>query len=164
MFENQNSLELKTYQTDSTSTHSLCCFYIIKEQISPDFSERGNNLARNSWILPQNTVFCDLDNLRKRSEKQQKTLVTIWLCLESKNLHAQIPCAPLLIQRGESPWRSLQTVSLTIPCPVQFHRVPNMIPSRVDFQNIVKPAIRKRMWGGSVGPAGCQLLLEMKRW
>lgn len=42
------------------------------KKISPDFSESGNNLAKNSWILPQKTVFCDLDNLLRRSKYCKK--------------------------------------------------------------------------------------------
>lgn len=35
----------------------------------PDFSESGNSLAKNNWILPQKTVFWDLDSRLRRSAR-----------------------------------------------------------------------------------------------
>ena len=48
------------------------CKIILNTKIDknkPDFSERGNNLAKNNCILPQNTVFCDVDKRRNKSMK-----------------------------------------------------------------------------------------------
>lgn len=45
---------------------------------NPDLSDMGKNLARNSKILPQNTVFWVLDNRRKRSlQMRSKWFFTI---------------------------------------------------------------------------------------
>lgn len=47
----------------------------------PDFSDSGNSLDKNSCILPQNTVFCDLDNRRSKSANMTTRRViekTIW--------------------------------------------------------------------------------------
>ena len=32
-------------------------FHINNDKNKPDFSDRGNNLDKNNWIRPQNTVF-----------------------------------------------------------------------------------------------------------
>ena len=46
-------------------------FHINNDKNKPDFSDRGNNLDKNNWIRPQNTVFWDLDNRLIRSEKEE---------------------------------------------------------------------------------------------
>ena len=51
--------------------------------LRPERSENGKNLARKSRILPQKTVFCDLDKRLRRSAK--KVCVNLFITLLSKN-------------------------------------------------------------------------------
>jgi hypothetical protein len=46
-------------------------------RLRADFSDKGNNLDRKSWMRPQNTVFWDLDRRRIRSVKGNNLLNNI---------------------------------------------------------------------------------------
>jgi hypothetical protein len=44
-------------------------FYLLEH--IPDFSDKGNSRVRINCIRPQNTVFCDVDKRRSKSEMKQ---------------------------------------------------------------------------------------------
>jgi len=46
----------------------------IRKCYLPDFSERGNSVARKSWMRPEKIVFCDLDSLRTMSANKPNLL------------------------------------------------------------------------------------------
>ena len=41
----------------------------------PDFSDRGNSVARKSWMRPEKIMFCDFDSLRTMSATKETFLI-----------------------------------------------------------------------------------------